>query len=95
MEIIDPLAGFFERRDSLKPHRVKAIKMISVKKSGQQSAQASFSTCSCKKTQEITGITASRDINEASRDLIAKMGIQSPLNLIFSLPHSHLSHAIC
>jgi hypothetical protein len=95
MEIIDPLAGFFERRDSLKPHWVKAIKMISVKKSGQKSVQASFSTCSCKKTQEITGITASRNINEATRDLIAKVGVQSPLKLIFSLPRSHIPHATC
>jgi hypothetical protein len=55
MEIIDPLAGFFERRDSLKPHWVEAIKMISVKKSGQKSVQASFTKCSCKNNRRSPG----------------------------------------
>ena len=65
-------AGYFERRYSLKPKWVNLINLSSGK--SQKAVQASFTKCSCGKAQAIVYVTQSRNPDEATRDLIAKVG---------------------
>ena len=76
---IDALVGFYERRHAHKPDWVNLVSFKSGK--SQQAVQATFKKCSCGKLQEIVYITLSRDLDEATRDLIAKVGNNINLEL--------------